>query len=151
MSSATKTTFKYGVVASAVSSSIAVATSAGTTSYNVSEIDLLNETSPIFSNSTTEESRKITTKGEYYPEDHIEKWTTKHEKRFDRLLLLFHSHKATPEERAEFKRLRAARNNLKSPRSAEEVVAEIKRSELLDSALKSLEQYATLIEPNKKG
>lgn len=152
MNSSTKTTFtKYGVAASVVSTSIAVAASTGVAAYTTPVAELSDDNTPVFSNSATNKSGRFIIKEEYYPENNIEKWTSKNEKQFSRLLVLTHTHKATLEQRLEFKRLRSIRSKLRSSRSAEEIITEIKRAELLDSALKSLEQYATLAEQNKKG
>lgn len=152
MNSSTKTTFsKYGNIATVVSTSIAFATYTGVVASTTPMAVSADDNTPVFSNSATNKSGNITIKEEYHSENNIEKWTSKHERQFSRLLVLTHTHKATKEERLEFKRLRAIRDKLRSFRSAEEIMAEIKRTELLDSALKALEQYATLTEPNKEG
>ena len=70
-----------------------------------------------------------------------EKWTRKLEHRFDELLVKEYTREATKEEILEFKELTEARERLKSPRSADEIIAEMNREKAMNDLILALKNY----------
>lgn len=138
-----------GIAASVVSSNIATS-SQDILIGNISSNKVIsNDCETIFSNIKAKTDVDII-KSQRFPESDIEQWTSKHEKRFSELLILIHSRSANKLERAEYKRLRSVRSELRSSRTSDEILADIKRNQLVDSVIASLEQYVEFIGKSKK-
>lgn len=83
-------------------------------------------------------------------ENFIEEWTSKNEKRFDELVTLIHTGKATSEDRAEMSLLRKIRRQKKSQRTAEEMIAQIEKENARVNLKQALLKYVEIIGENKK-
>lgn len=70
-----------------------------------------------------------------------EKWTRKLEDRFDELIVKEYTRSATKEELLEFKELTEVRERLKSPMSADEIIAEMNREKAMNDLISALKNY----------
>lgn len=109
----------------------------------------VDENRYIFSNSKNYiETKSVEQK--IYPEAYIEKWTSKHEKRFDELLILVHTGRATDTEREEMSMLRTVRRKLKYQRTADEIMSQMKKEAAQRKLKQALMEYVEVVGENKE-
>ena len=68
-------------------------------------------------------------------------WNRKLERRFDELIVKTYNKTASEEEYLEFEDLQRAREQFKSPMSADEIIAEMNREEAANKLISALENY----------
>ncbi len=120
----------------------AVSIASGVQSENAYINVFSNENTPSISSHSVK--AQTTSSGEsplgFNIEDYKE-WNNKLERRFDALIVKTYTKKASKEELHEFKILKKVREKLKSPMSADEIIAEMNREKAVKELILALENY----------